>query len=84
MFTHIAGLPNQLKQTLPVNGASAARVGIRAMTCARSGAVQHDAKAHRFPIACGAQHQVQIAREKTKLYFAMDGAEHRFFRVYIP
>src|ERR1700693_5299058 len=77
-------LPNQLVQAIPLNRAGSACVGIGAVVFPGRSTVEFDGETNRYPVFCGAQHQVKVARVKPEDNLTGKGFKHCAFLAHFP
>src|ERR1700722_11191752 len=77
-------LPNQLIQAIPLNRAGSACVGVGTVITSGWCAIEFGRETNRFPIFCGTQHQVKIARMKPEDNLTGQRFKHRAFLAHFP
>src|ERR1700722_6847191 len=77
-------LPDQLVQAIALNRAGSACVGVSPVVFPRRSTVEFDRETNRFPVFCGAQHKVKIARMKPENDLAGKRFKHSAFLTHFP
>src|SRR5580658_4477178 len=84
MLAHVAGLTNQLIQTLLLDDAGPALIRVRTVTGTGSSTIELHAKPDRLSTCPRTQHEVQIPSVETVHDPARGGSEQRLLRINGP